>query len=166
VRVVIYGAIALITLIAQMGVIPHLLIDGQGPVLAVVPVVAVGLLYGPGEGAWAGAVIGALTDVLIGGPWGLATLMYMAVGFVAGRFAGAGRAALGALAFFGCGAAAAIVRAAGIVGLRAAGAHVSLAALVPGLVTLGYTAVLGPPLVAILDGRVGRGRRERARVQA
>lgn len=158
-KVVIYGLIGLIVVVLQIGVVPHVLIDGQGPVLAVVPVVAIGLLYGPSEGAWAGGVMGALTDLTMGGLWGLATLLYMTVGWVAGRFAGSGRSAMTFLSFVGTGAAAAAVRAVGVVALRAGGGHVSLPALVPGLAFMGYTAVLGPIVLAVLDGRVRRTRR-------
>lgn len=160
-RVVIYGAIGLLILLLQIGVVPYVQIDGQGPLLAVVPVVAIGLLYGPGEGAWAGGVIGALTDLTMGGLWGLATLLYMTVGVVAGRFAWAEGSALAFLSFFGTGLAAGVVRAVGIVALRAGGGHISLPALVPSLAFMGYTACLGPLVVAVLDGRVGARRRGR-----
>lgn len=158
-RVLIYGAIGIVALVLQMGVVPYVMIDGQGPLLAVVPVVVVGLLYGPVEGAWAGAVVGALTDLMMGGLWGLATLLYMTVGYAAGRFSGTGRSGRTFLAFVGAGAAAAAVRAVGIVALRAGGGHVSVAALMPGLVFMGYTAVLGPIVLAIMDGRLHRRRR-------
>lgn len=158
-RIVIYGAIGLIALLLQVGLVPHVLIDGQGPALAVVPVVVVGLLYGPSEGAWAGGVIGALTDLSLGAGWGLATLVYMAAGYAAGRLAFVGRGALPVLALLACAAATVFVRALGTAALALAGSHPSLAALVPGVVGVAYTSVLAPPLLALLDGRVGARRR-------
>ncbi len=163
-RIMIYGAIGIVALVLQIGLVPHLLVHGQGPTLAVVPVVVIGLLYGPSEGAWAGAVIGALTDLSLGAGWGLGTLLYMTVGFVAGRFAFAGRAALPILALVGSALAALAVRLGGVLALVVAGAHLSLTALAPDAVGLAYTAVLAPPLLALLDGRVG-GRRRRAQAQ-
>jgi len=159
VRIVIYGALALLATILQMGLVPHVLVLGQGPTLVVVVVVAVGLLYGPTEGVWAGGVAGALTDLLLGGPWGLATLAYMAVGYVSGRFAWARGRVRAAAALVLSAAAAAAVRAVGIVALRAGGGHVWLPGLVPGPEGLVYTAVLTPFLIAVLDGRVGPSRR-------
>ena len=159
-RVVIYGAIGVIALILQMGLVPHILIAGQGPMLGVVPVVVVGLLYGPSEGAWAGGVIGALTDLSLGAGWGVATLLYMAAGFAAGRLAFVGRSALMVLSLFACAAAEIAVRTLAVAATLAAGAHVSLGALAPSLVGAAYSAVLAPPLLALLDGRVGASRRK------
>lgn len=159
-RIVIYGALGLIALILQMGLVPHILIEGQGPMLGIVPVVVVGLLYGPSEGAWAGGVIGALTDLSLGSGWGLATLVYMAAGFLAGRLAFIGRGALMALSLFACALAEVAVRDVATAAQVVAGAHVSVAALVPGIVGIAYTAVLAPPLLALLDGRIGASRRK------
>jgi hypothetical protein len=160
-RIVIYGAIGLIALIAQMGLVPHILIQDQGPMLALVPVVVVGLLYGPAEGAWAGGVIGALADFSIGAGWGLATLLSMAVGFGAGRLAFSPRGLRPILAFFVCAAAVVVVHAFALAALALAGANLVLAALVPSPVAVAYTAVLAPPLLLLLDGGVRRERRPR-----
>lgn len=83
----------------------------------------------------------------------------MAAGYAAGRLAFVGRAALPAIAFFGCAAATVLVRALGTAALALAGSHPSLGALVPGAVAVAYTSVLAPPLLALLDGRVGARRR-------
>jgi rod shape-determining protein MreD len=158
VRLVIYGAIGLIALLAQMGIVPHILIDGQGPMLGLVPVVVIGLLYGPGEGAWAGAVIGALVDFSVGGAWGLATLLSMAAGFGAGRLAFVGRGARTLLAFFVCALAVLLVQAFAVVGIALGGGNLAPSALLGGMVSVLYTAVLAPPLLILLDGGVGRQR--------
>ncbi len=155
-RVVIYGVIGLFALVLQMGLVPSILVDGQGPFLAVAPVVVLGLLYGPGEGAWAGGVIGALVDFSLGAGWGLATLLLLAVGYGAGRLAFAGRALLPVLAFVLTLLAAGLIQVVGRVSLVASGAHLTLASLVPGGIGVVYSAVLAPPLLLLLDGRIGR----------
>ncbi|MCL6596534.1 MAG: rod shape-determining protein MreD [Firmicutes bacterium] len=162
-RIAVYAAMGLVALLLQAAVVPHALVFGQGPALPILPVVAVGLLYGTSEGAWAGGVIGALTDLFLGGAWGVGTLLYMATGYACGRLAGARGGGRLLVAVAAAGVAAAVVRAAGIAALRAGGGHVSLSALVPSPAYVAYTAVLAPFVLALFDGRATGRRRRRER---
>lgn len=158
-RIVIYAIMGLVLTVVQMAIVPHLVIHGGSPELPMVFAVAVGLLYGPDEGAVAGLILGLVPDLVGGWDVGVTALVGLTAGYVSGRFAFLRGEALSFLAFFGSAAAAYAVQVAGLLAVRAFGGHVALSALFPHVASLAYTAVLGPIVLAVLDGRVGRRRR-------
>jgi rod shape-determining protein MreD len=164
-RIVIYVLMALALTVVQMAVLPYIMIHGGSPDLAAVFIVTIGLLYGPTEGATAGLVLGLVPDLVVGRDVGVGALVGMAAGYASGRFAFLRGEALSFVAFFGSAAAAYALQVVGLIVLRAAGGAVMLPALFPHLSALAQSAVLGPVVLAVLDGRVGRRRDRQERVR-
>lgn len=162
-RVVIYALMGIVLAVVQMALIPYVAVHGGTPNLSMVFTVAIGLLYGPAEGGTAGVVLGLITDLLTGRNVGVTALTGLVVGALAGRFAFLRGEALSFLAFFGSAAAAYAAQLAGLLVLRVTGGDVAFAAYLPHVSSLAYSAVLGPVVLAVLDGRVGRRRRLRER---
>jgi rod shape-determining protein MreD len=81
------GALLLAALLLQTTVAPNIRILGASPDFALIIVVSVALL----RGAEAGAVFGFLTGVLVGlallEPLGMSALVFVVVGYFAGRYA-------------------------------------------------------------------------------
>jgi rod shape-determining protein MreD len=169
-RVLAYGLMGLVAVVVQMAVLPVLAVRGMVPWLSVALVVAVGLLYGPTEGVWAGGVVGGLTDLAVGRYVGLGTLAHMAVGYVAGRLAWLPPSARAVAAFVGSGAAAMATRAWVTMGMRLGGAHVPLHLALGSPISALYTALAGVVALSVLDGaawgRRRRGARRRRRAGA
>lgn len=159
-KVVIYVIMGLVLTVVQMAIVPHVTIHGGSPDLPMVFAVAIGLLYGPEEGAVAGLILGLLPDLVGGRDVGVTALVGLVAGYMSGRFAFLRGEALSFLAFLGSALAAYATQVVGLVAVRAFGGQVALAALFPHISSLAYTAVLGPIVLAILDGRVGRRRRQ------
>lgn len=80
--------LALLTLIAQVAVIPRIAIAGIRPDLTVMLVVLAGLRGGPITGTLAGFFLGLLQDLLVPETLGMNALAKAIVGWQAGKLAG------------------------------------------------------------------------------
>lgn len=80
--------LALITLIAQVAIVPHIAIAGIRPDLTVLLVVLAGLRGGPVTGTVAGFLLGLLQDLLVPETLGMNALAKSIVGYGAGKISG------------------------------------------------------------------------------
>jgi rod shape-determining protein MreD len=79
------AALALLLMIVQTAAIAQLSLFGATPDIAPLVVVSVGLLAGPLAGAVTGFGVGLLTDLAMLQTLGVSSLVYIAVGWFAGR---------------------------------------------------------------------------------
>lgn len=75
------------TVVLQSTIAPHVRIMGSTPSFTLLAVVCVGLLRGPEIGAIFGFLTGLLVAMAVFEPLGLASLVLVIVGYVAGRYA-------------------------------------------------------------------------------
>lgn len=74
----------LVAMLLDTAILPVLTDSPLVPVLTLVSVIALGLLMGRTRGALYGIIGGLLTDVLVGYPLGLRTLLYLGCGYASG----------------------------------------------------------------------------------
>lgn len=81
------AAVILVTVIAQVGLVNGLVIDGAHPDLFLLLAVVAGLTAGPQRGAMIAFVVGLVADLFVLTPFGLSSLVYVLVAFGVGAAA-------------------------------------------------------------------------------
>lgn len=81
------AAMLLVTILLQTTIASHIRILGASPDFALLAVVSVGLLRGSEIGALFGFIVGVGVAISLFGPLGLASLVFVVVGYFSGRYA-------------------------------------------------------------------------------
>jgi rod shape-determining protein MreD len=76
--------VALVALLAQVGVLDQIVVLGAHPDVMVVLAGAAGAVGGPSRGAMIGFVLGLVADLVVPTTYGLSSLTFVLVGFAAG----------------------------------------------------------------------------------
>lgn len=81
------AAMLIVTILLQTTVASHIRVLGASPDFALLAVVSVGLLRGSEIGALFGFIVGVGVAISLFGPLGLASLVFVIVGYFSGRYA-------------------------------------------------------------------------------